>query len=230
MLTLDQLEVRYGKIRAVRGVSFAVPDGKTVAVLGANGAGKSSMLKAVTGVVRPYSGTVTWDGTDISRLPAHKILRLGIAHIPEGRAMLAPLTVEDNLLMGAYTTPRAEVGPLQNRMLELFPALRRRLRTTAGNLSGGEQQMLAIARGLMSRPRLIAIDEPSMGLAPAVANDVLAALTEVIGTGVSVLLVEQNAALAVRLADIVVVMAHGEVQAQGSAQDLGQDVLAAYVQ
>jgi branched-chain amino acid transport system ATP-binding protein len=188
------------------------------------------MLKAVTGVVRPYSGTVTWDGTDISRLPAHKILRLGIAHIPEGRAMLAPLTVEDNLLMGAYTTPRAEVGPLQNRMLELFPALRRRLRTTAGNLSGGEQQMLAIARGLMSRPRLIAIDEPSMGLAPAVANDVLAALTEVIGTGVSVLLVEQNAALAVRLADIVVVMAHGEVQAQGSAQDLGQDVLAAYVQ
>lgn len=230
MLVLEDVEVRYGKIRALRGVSLTVPDGATVAVLGPNGAGKSSMLKAVTGVVRPFAGRITWDGTDISRVSPHKVLRLGIAHVPEGRGMVAPLTVAENLQMGAYTIRRSQVADLQDRMLELFPPLKRRLRTHAGSLSGGEQQMLAIARGLMSKPKLIAIDEPSMGLAPAVANDVLTALVEVVQAGTSVLLVEQNAALALRLADTVVVISHGEVQAAGKASDLSQDFLAAYVQ
>jgi branched-chain amino acid transport system ATP-binding protein len=230
MLKLEGLEVRYGKIRAVRGVSFTVPDGEVVAVLGPNGAGKSSMLKAITGVVRPYAGTVEWDGQDISHLPAHKILRLGIAHVPEGRAPIAPLTVDENLQMGAYVIPRSEVGELKEHMLTLFPSLKRRLSTTAGSLSGGEQQMLAIARGLMSKPKLIAIDEPSMGLAPSVANDVLDALVAVVTSGTSVLLVEQNAALALRLANQVVVLGHGEVQATGKADEMAHDILAAYVE
>jgi len=230
MLKLEGLEVRYGKIRAVRGVTFTVPDGEVVAVLGPNGAGKSSMLKAISGVVRPYAGTVEWDGQDISQLPAHKVLRLGIAHVPEGRAIIAPLTVNENLQMGAYVTPRSEVRELTDHMLNLFPPLKRRLSTTAGSLSGGEQQMLAIARGLMSKPKLIAIDEPSMGLAPSVANDVLNALVAVGTSGTSVLLVEQNAALALRLANQVVVLGHGEVQAAGTADKLSHQILAAYVE
>lgn len=230
MLILDNLEVRYGKIRALREVSLTVPPATTVAVLGPNGAGKSSMLKAITGITRAYSGTVTWEGRDITRLPAHKILRRGIAHVPEGRAMIASLTVEDNLLMGGYAVSQSEIPALKDQMLTLFPSLKRRLHTNAGRLSGGEQQMLAIARGLMSKPKLIAIDEPSMGLAPAVANDVLEALFRVTGTGTSVLLVEQNASLAMQLAETVVVIGHGEIQAAGRASELGEDALAAYVQ
>jgi branched-chain amino acid transport system ATP-binding protein len=230
MLVLENLEVRYGKIRALRGVSLTVPDHAVVAVLGPTGAGKSSMLKAISGTVRPFAGRILWNGTDISRMAPHKILRLGIAHVPEGRAMIAPLTVEENLQMGAYITPRSEIDDMQDRMLELFPPLKARLSTTAGSLSGGEQQMLAIARGLMSKPKLIAIDEPSMGLAPAVANDVLAALAAIVQTGTSVLLVEQNAALALRLAHDVVVIGHGEVQAAGTSEELGHDILAAYVE
>jgi branched-chain amino acid transport system ATP-binding protein len=230
MLVLENLEVRYGKIRALRGVSLTVPDRAVVAVLGPNGAGKSSMLKAISGSVRPYAGRILWNGTNISRLAPHKILRLGIAHVPEGRAMIAPLTVDENLQMGAYITPHSEIAAMKDQMLELFPPLKARLGTTAGSLSGGEQQMLAIARGLMSKPKLIAIDEPSMGLAPAVANDVLAALAAIVQTGTSVLLVEQNAAIALRLAHDVVVLGHGEVQAAGTAEELGHDILAAYVE
>jgi branched-chain amino acid transport system ATP-binding protein len=230
VLELESVEVRYGRIRAVRGVSMTVPDGKVVALLGANGAGKSSLLKAISGVVRPTAGSVRWDGSDISRVTPHRILRLGVAHVPEGRAMIAPLTVRENLQMGGYTTPRAEVPELIEEMVALFPALRPRLGTAAGSLSGGEQQMLAIARGLMSKPRLIAIDEPSMGLSPSVATAVLEGLQGVVERGTSVLLVEQNAALALRLADTVVVIGHGEVRAAGAPGELGQDILATYVQ
>jgi branched-chain amino acid transport system ATP-binding protein len=230
MLNVRDLEVRYGRIRALRGVSLTVPDGAVLAVLGPNGAGKSSLLKAISGVVRPYSGHVEWDGTEIGRMSPHRIVRRGIAHVPEGRAVIAPLTVSENLQMGGYATPRGEVKALHDQMLELFPSLKRRLTTPAGSLSGGEQQMLAIARGLMSKPRLIAIDEPSMGLAPAVANDVLGALTAIAGSGTSVLLVEQNAALALRLAEDVIILGHGEVVASGRTAELEKDILAAYVE
>jgi branched-chain amino acid transport system ATP-binding protein len=230
MLELQDVEVRYGRIRAVRGASLTVPDGSVFALLGANGAGKSSLLKALSGLVRPYAGAIRWDGRDISRLSPHRILRLGVCHVPEGRAMIATLTVRENLQMGAYVTRRAKVEELIEEMVTLFPSLERRLGTRAGSLSGGEQQMLAIARGLMSRPKLIAIDEPSMGLAPAVATDVLTGLKAVVQAGTSVLLVEQNAALALRIADTVAVIGHGEVRRIGPVDELRDDILSTYVQ
>lgn len=229
ILQVEKLEVRYGKIRAVRGVTLAVNDGATLAVLGANGAGKSSLLAAVSGTIRPFAGKVIFAGVDITGLPAHRVLAAGLAHVPEGRATIAPLTVRDNLLMGAFIAPQREIPDRLERMLTLFPALERRLGALAGSLSGGEQQMLAIARGLMSNPKLLAIDEPSMGLAPTVADDVLRALAEVNRGGTAVLLIEQNAAIALRLAEEVVILGHGEVQAQGTASELSGGLLAAYM-
>jgi branched-chain amino acid transport system ATP-binding protein len=228
MLTVTDLDVSYGKVRALRGVSLTVPDAGSVAILGPNGAGKSSLMRAISGQVRPTGGQVTWDGAVISGKPAYKVVRSGLAHVPEGRAVIAKLSVQENLLMGAYTADRRGIADQLDRMLELFPSLRRRLRVASGRLSGGEQQMLAIARGLMSHPRLIAIDEPSMGLAPAVADQVLEGLRAVHASGTAVLLVEQNAALALRLAEEIVVLSHGEVVASGAAKDLEADVLAAY--
>jgi branched-chain amino acid transport system ATP-binding protein len=228
VLIVSDLDLSYGRVRALRGVSLAVPDGGSVAILGANGAGKSSLLRAISGLARPTRGTITWDGQDITGRPAHRIVRAGLAHVPEGRAMIARLSVHENLLMGAYIAPRAEASGRVEEMIELFPSLRRRLKVAAGRLSGGEQQMLAIARGLMSRPRLIAIDEPSMGLAPAVADTVLEGLRQVHERGTAVLLVEQNAALALRLADDLVLLSHGEVANAGPARLLADEVMAAY--
>ena len=228
MLIVSDLDLSYGRVRALRGVSLTVPDGGSVAILGANGAGKSSLLRAISGLARPARGTITWEGQDITGRPAHRIVRAGLAHVPEGRAMIARLSVHENLLMGAYIAPRAEASERVEEMIELFPSLRRRLKVAAGRLSGGEQQMLAIARGLMSRPRLIAIDEPSMGLAPAVADTVLEGLRQVHERGTAVLLVEQNAALALRLADDLVLLSHGEVANSGPARQLADEVMAAY--
>ncbi|MEU1597051.1 ABC transporter ATP-binding protein [Streptomyces sp. NPDC005708] len=228
MLSVSDLDVSYGRVRALRGVSLTVPDGGSVAVLGPNGAGKSSLMRAIFGQVRPTGGTVEWDGEVISGRPAYKCVRSGLAHVPEGREVIARLSVHENLLMGAYVADRSTVAEQLEQMLELFPSLRRRLKVASGRLSGGEQQMLAIARGLMSRPRLIAIDEPSMGLAPAVANMVLEGLRKVHASGTAVLLVEQNAALALRLAEDIVVFSHGEVVTSGSAKELGPEVLDHY--
>jgi len=228
VLIVSDLDLSYGRVRALRGVSLTVPDGGSVAILGANGAGKSSLLRAISGLARPARGTITWEGQDITGRPAHRIVRAGLAHVPEGRAMIARLSVHENLLMGAYIAPRAEASERVEEMIELFPSLRRRLKVAAGRLSGGEQQMLAIARGLMSRPRLIAIDEPSMGLAPAVADTVLEGLRQVHERGTAVLLVEQNAALALRLADDLVLLSHGEVANSGPARQLADEVMAAY--
>ena len=228
MLIVSDLDLSYGRVRALRGVSLTVPDGGSVAILGANGAGKSSLLRAISGLARPARGTITWEGQDITGRPAHRIVRAGLAHVPEGRAMIARLSVHENLLMGAYIAPRAEASERVEEMIELFPSLRRRLKVAADRLSGGEQQMLAIARGLMSRPRLIAIDEPSMGLAPAVADTVLEGLRQVHERGTAVLLVEQNAALALRLADDLVLLSHGEVANSGPARQLADEVMAAY--
>jgi branched-chain amino acid transport system ATP-binding protein len=225
---VSDLDLSYGRVRALRGVSLTVPDAGSVAILGANGAGKSSLLRAISGMARPARGTIVWDGQDITGRPAHRIVRAGLAHVPEGRAMIARLSVHENLLMGAYIAPRGEASGRVEEMIDLFPSLRRRLKVAAGRLSGGEQQMLAIARGLMSRPRLIAIDEPSMGLAPAVADSVLEGLRRVHERGTAVLLVEQNAALALRLADDLVLLSHGEVANSGSANELADEVMAAY--
>jgi branched-chain amino acid transport system ATP-binding protein len=228
MLTVTDVDVSYGRVRALRGVSMSVPDGGTVAVLGPNGAGKSSLMRAIFGQVRPTGGQVVWEGDVISGRPAYACVKSGLAHVPEGREVIARLSVHENLLMGAYAADRRTIADQLEQMLELFPSLRRRLKVASGRLSGGEQQMLAIARGLMSRPRLIAIDEPSMGLAPAVANVVLEGLRKVHASGTAVLLVEQNAALALRLAEHIVVLSHGEVVASGPAAELGPDVLDAY--
>jgi branched-chain amino acid transport system ATP-binding protein len=228
VLIVSDLDLSYGRVRALRGVSVTVPDAGSVAILGANGAGKSSLLRAISGLVRPARGTIMWDGQDIAGRPAHRIVRAGLAHVPEGRAMIARLSVHENLLMGAYIAPRGEASGRVEEMIDLFPSLRRRLKVAAGRLSGGEQQMLAIARGLMSRPRLIAIDEPSMGLAPAVADSVLEGLRRVHQRGTAVLLVEQNAALALRLADHLVLLSHGEVANSGPAAELEDEVMAAY--
>ena len=228
MLIVSDLDLSYGRVRALRGVSLTVPDAGSVAILGANGAGKSTLLRAISGLVRPARGTIMWDGEDIASRPAHRIVRAGLAHVPEGRAMIARLSVHENLLMGAYIAPRGEASGRVEEMIDLFPSLRRRLKVAAGRLSGGEQQMLAIARGLMSRPRLIAIDEPSMGLAPAVADSVLEGLRRVHQRGTAVLLVEQNAALALRLADDLVLLSHGEVANAGPAGELEDEVMAAY--
>jgi branched-chain amino acid transport system ATP-binding protein len=228
VLIVTDLDLSYGRVRALRGVSLTVPDAGSVAILGANGAGKSSLLRAISGMARPARGTIVWDGQDITGRPAHRIVRAGLAHVPEGRAMIARLSVHENLLMGAYIAPRGEASGRVEEMIDLFPSLRRRLKVAAGRLSGGEQQMLAIARGLMSRPRLIAIDEPSMGLAPAVADSVLEGLRRVHELGTAVLLVEQNAALALRLADHLVLLSHGEVANSGPAAELADEVMAAY--
>jgi branched-chain amino acid transport system ATP-binding protein len=228
MLQVTDLEVRYGRIRALRGVSLQVPDGGAVAVLGANGAGKTSLLRAISRMLKPAAGSVKWDGMELAGLSAHQVVRQGLVHVPEGRAMIAPLSVYENLLMGAYVCPKKEVHARVEQMMELFPALKRRLKIASGQLSGGEQQMLAIARGLMSQPRLIAIDEPSMGLALAVSDVVLNGLRDVNATGTAVLLVEQNAALALRIAKDVVLLSHGEVQRSGPAAELANDVMAAY--
>jgi branched-chain amino acid transport system ATP-binding protein len=228
VLIVSDLDLSYGRVRALRGVSLTVPDAGSVAILGANGAGKSSLLRAISGLARPARGTIMWDGEDIAGRPAHRIVRAGLAHVPEGRAMIARLSVHENLLMGAYIAPRGEASGRVEEMIDLFPSLRRRLKVAAGRLSGGEQQMPAIARGLMSRPRLIAIDEPSMGLAPAVADSVLEGLRRVHQRGTAVLLVEQNAALALRLADHLVLLSHGEVANSGPAGELEDEVMAAY--
>jgi branched-chain amino acid transport system ATP-binding protein len=228
VLIVSDLDLSYGRVRALRGVSLTVPDAGSVAILGANGAGKSSLLRAISGLAKPARGKIEWDGQDITGRPAHRIVRAGLAHVPEGRAMIARLSVHENLLMGAYVAPRGEAPARVEEMLDLFPSLRRRLKVPSGRLSGGEQQMLAIARGLMSRPRLIAIDEPSMGLAPAVADTVLEGLRQVHARGTAVLLVEQNAALALRLADHLVLLSHGEVANAGPARELADEVMSAY--
>ncbi len=228
MLQVTDLQVSYGRVRAVRGVTLTVPDGGALAILGPNGAGKTSLLRAIGGSVKPAGGSVLLDGKDVTGKKAHVMLSTGLAHVPEGRAVIAPLSVKENLLMGAYKTPKKEISGLLDEMLTLFPSLERRLAVPSGRLSGGEQQMLAVARGLMSKPTLIAIDEPSMGLAPAVATTVLEGLRAVNQRGTAVLLVEQNAALAMQLATDLVLLSHGEVQRAGSAADLASEVMAAY--
>ncbi|HET6264917.1 MAG TPA: ABC transporter ATP-binding protein [Usitatibacter sp.] len=221
MLRLEQLQVAYGGIRAVKGVDIEVNQGELVCLIGANGAGKTTTLRAVTGLVRAAAGRVLYDGQDITGLKVPEIARRGLALVPEGRGVFAQLTIEENLAMGAYArNDRAGIAADVERAFTLFPRLKERRSQTAGTLSGGEQQMLAIARALMSRPRLLLLDEPSMGLAPLMVERIFEVVRTIAAEGVTLLLVEQNARLALETSHRGYVLEGGLVSFSGRAADL----------
>jgi branched-chain amino acid transport system ATP-binding protein len=230
LLVVDDIEVRYGNIRALKGVSFEVAEGEIVALLGANGAGKTTTQKTVSGMLRPSLGGIIYDGQRIDGIPAHDLIRLGICHVPEGRHVFPRMTVAENLEMGAFRFKSVDQKDLDH-VLELFPRLRERYKQQAGTLSGGEQQMLAIGRGLMGKPRLLLLDEPSMGLAPLIVAQIFDIIHQVNGEGVTVLLVEQNAAQALALAHRGYVLETGEIVLSGTGGELLADdrVRAAYL-
>jgi branched-chain amino acid transport system ATP-binding protein len=230
MLEVVDLEVRYGAIRAIKGISFHVGEGEIVALLGANGAGKTTTQKTISGMLRPSAGRITFLGQRIDSVPAHELIRLGICHAPEGRHVFPRMTVAENLDMGAFRFKKIDQADL-DRVLELFPRLQERYRQVAGTLSGGEQQMLAIGRALMGKPRLLLLDEPSMGLAPMVVAQIFDIVREINESGVTVLLVEQNAAQALALADRGYVLETGELVLHGTGAELLADdrVRAAYL-
>jgi branched-chain amino acid transport system ATP-binding protein len=230
LLEVVDLEVRYGAIRAIKGISFHVGEGEIVALLGANGAGKTTTQKTISGMLRPSAGRITFLGQRIDGVPAHELIRLGICHAPEGRHVFPRMTVAENLDMGAFRFKKIDQADL-DRVLELFPRLQERYRQVAGTLSGGEQQMLAIGRALMGKPRLLLLDEPSMGLAPMVVAQIFTIVREINESGVTVLLVEQNAAQALALADRGYVLETGELVLQGTGAELLADdrVRAAYL-
>ncbi len=232
LLVLRDLVVHYGVIRALSGVTLEVPEGRIVALIGANGAGKSTTLRAISGLVRPTSGAVELDGRSIAGLASHEIVARGVAQAPEGRGIFLNLTVRENLELGAYLRrDRDGVEADRERAWSLFPILKERGGQVAGTLSGGEQQMLAVARALMSRPRLLLLDEPSLGLAPQVVDRIFQVIQEINEAGVSLLLVEQNANMALQVAHRAYVLETGTIVMQGSGQDLleSPDVRKAYL-
>jgi len=230
LLQVDGLRVAYGGIEALRGISFDVEDGAIVTLLGANGAGKTTTLRSISGLLRARAGSISFDGQRIEGLPAHAMVRLGISHVPEGRRIFPRMSVRENLLMGAYHR-RDDLSADIDRVYELFPVLRERNSQDGGTLSGGEQQMLAIGRALMARPRLLLLDEPSMGLAPMIVARIFEIIREINEQGTTVLLVEQNAAQALRLASRGYVLETGEIVMSDDASKLLADdrVRAAYL-
>jgi branched-chain amino acid transport system ATP-binding protein len=230
LLDVVDIEVRYGAIRALKGISFHVGEGEIVALLGANGAGKTTTQKTISGMLRPTLGSITYDGQRIDGIPAHRLISLGICHVPEGRHVFPRMTVAENLEMGAFRFKQTDSADLE-RVLELFPRLRERYKQLGGTLSGGEQQMLAIGRALMGKPRLLLLDEPSMGLAPLIVAQIFDILREINDAGVTVLLVEQNAAQALTLANRGYVLETGDLVLQGTGRDLLADerIRAAYL-
>ncbi len=221
MLEIKDLEVYYGMIQAIKGISFQVNEGEVIALIGANGAGKTTILHTVTGLLSPKCGSVLFEGKDITKVPAHKIVSLGMAHVPEGRRVFAELTVYENLKMGAYTRKdKNEMEQTLESVYQRFPRLRERKNQLAGTLSGGEQQMLAMGRALMSHPKIILMDEPSMGLSPILVNQIFDIIEEVSKSGTTVLLVEQNAKKALAIADRAYVLETGKIVLEGDADDL----------
>jgi branched-chain amino acid transport system ATP-binding protein len=224
LLYIRGLRVNYGAVRALNGIDLSIHAGEMVALIGANGAGKSTLLRAISRIVNPRDGQIDYEGQDITRLHAHQVVRLGIAHVPEGRRMLARQSVIDNLRLGAYTRDdRAEIEADISRQFAIFPRLAERRRQLAGTLSGGEQQMLAIARALMSRPRLLLLDEPSLGLAPIVVREIFTTLQQLNQQGMTMLVVEQNARLALHHARRGYVLETGAIMLAGSATNLLDD-------
>jgi len=223
MLALDALDVYYGEIHALRGVALEVRGGEIVTLLGNNGAGKSTTLKTISGLLAPRRGSVVFDGRALTGVAAHEIVARGIAHVPEGRRIFNRLTVRENLTMGAYLRTDADIDADLDRAFELFPRLKERISQVAGTLSGGEQQMLAIARALMARPRLLLLDEPSMGLAPVLVEQIFATIGSINQQGTTILLVEQNAAMALSIAHRGYVLETGAVVLSGSAGQLAEN-------
>jgi branched-chain amino acid transport system ATP-binding protein len=221
MLEIRGLVVNYGSVRALHGVSLSVPQGKIVTLIGANGAGKSTVLRAISGLARPGSGAIDFQGSSLLTVPAHRIVGLGLVHCPEGRGIFPELSVEENLDLGAYTRKdRKAIEVELTYVWELFPRLLERRKQAAGTLSGGEQQMLAIGRALMAKPKLLLLDEPSLGLAPQVVEMIFEVIKKVNREGCSVLLVEQNANLALDIADFAYVIETGEIKLQGPAAEI----------
>lgn len=221
MLEIKDLEVYYGMIQAIKGVSFQVDEGEVIALIGANGAGKTTILHTVTGLLTPKKGSILFNGVDISKIKSHKIVSMGMAHVPEGRRVFAQLTVLQNLLLGAYTRKdKAEIDDTLGSIYQRFPRLEERKNQVAGTLSGGEQQMLAMGRALMSHPKIILMDEPSMGLSPIFVNEIFDIIKEVSGSGTTVLLVEQNAKKALSIANRAYVLETGNIALEGKAADL----------
>ncbi len=222
MLRVTDLNVFYGQIHAVKGVSFEVREGEIVTLIGANGAGKSTTLKTISGLMRAKSGSVEFMDKNISSTAPHKIVQLGIAHVPEGRRVFTTMTVEENLDMGAYTAPPTDLEADKERVFDQFPRLKERRRQVAGTLSGGEQQMLAMGRALMSHPKLLMLDEPSMGLAPILVEQVFDMIRQLHEAGTTILLVEQNAEMALSIADRAYVLETGKITLSGGGKELSQ--------
>ena len=224
MLTLENISVNYGAINALKGVSMHVEQGEVITLIGANGAGKTTTLRTITGLLNPREGRVTFEGADISNVPTHKLVARGIAMSPEGRGVFANLTVRENLQMGAYLkTNKREINEDMERGFRMFPRLKEREQQKAGTLSGGEQQMLAMARALMSRPRLLLLDEPSLGLAPLVVHTIFEAIEEIRSKGTTILLVEQNAHAALKHSDRAYVLETGQIVMEGASKELAAD-------
>ena len=224
MLEVKDLEVYYGVIQAIKGISFHVDKVEIIALIGANGAGKTTTLHTVTGLISPKNGHVLFEGKDITKVPAHKIVSMGMAHVPEGRRVFAELSVYENLKMGAYTRKdKNEIEESLKNVYKRFPRLEERKNQMAGTLSGGEQQMLAMGRALMSKPKIILMDEPSMGLSPIMVNEIFDIIRSVSESGTTVLLVEQNAKKALAIADRAYVLETGKIVLEGKAKDLLED-------
>ena len=224
MLKVTDLQVYYGVIQAIKGLSYEVNEGEVIALIGANGAGKTTILHTITGLVEAKSGTVEFEGKNITKMPGHKIVTLGMAHVPEGRRVFAELSVLENLKMGAYTRKdKNEIAQSLEMVYKRFPRLEERKNQLAGTLSGGEQQMLAMGRALMSHPKIILMDEPSMGLSPIFVNEIFDIIKEVSASGTTVLLVEQNAKKALSIADRAYVLETGKIVLEGDAKELMND-------
>ena len=223
LLALDDIRAYYGHIQALQGVSLEVRRGEIVTLLGTNGAGKTTTLKTISGLLHPRSGTITLEGRDISKTPAHELVRQGVGHAPEGRRIFSRLTVLENLQMGGYTRTRPEIAEDVEKVFTLFPRLRERAGQRGGTLSGGEQQMLAIARALMTRPRVLLLDEPSLGLAPILVQQIFGIVREINEAGMTILLVEQNALQALAIAHRGYVLQTGHVVLSGTSQELREN-------
>lgn len=223
LLKVENLEVCYGMIRAIKGISFEIKKGEIVALIGANGAGKTTTLHTVSGLLKPTGGSVMFKGQDITKVPAHKIVYMGMAHVPEGRRIFQQLSVYENLKLGAYTrNNKHEIEESIKMVYEHFPRLEERKNQIAGTLSGGEQQMLAMGRALMSRPKLLMLDEPSMGLAPILVQQIFDIIKELHAVGTTILLVEQNAEMALEVADRAYVLESGRIKLSGTGAELAQ--------
>ncbi len=224
MLKIENLQVAYGGIQALRGIDLEVPDGKIVTLIGANGAGKSTTLRTISGLVKAHAGSITYDGTELLGKPINAVLEAGIAQVPEGRRVFANLSVLENLRVGAYLRrDKAEIEKDLQWVYELFPRLQERSWQLAGTLSGGEQQMLAVGRGLMSRPKVLMMDEPSLGLAPLVVQGIFDIIREINRQGVTILLIEQNANMALKIADLAYVLETGRITMRGTGAELLAD-------